>query len=637
MSYATDAAVNQAIDFLSAGRSSDAIARLRSLNAARETRYVQSNVIGLIYLSATENAEALAWFDRALQLNPHYPEAHSNRGCALQQLDRDGEALASYEEALRLGLAPPELFYNRGNLLREAGRLDEAIASYDSALKLNPAYPEALCAGGRILRDLGHPQSALEFFDEALRLKPHLIDALIDRGNALQDLDRPEDAIRSYDLALAREPNHPDLLNNRGAALHLAGRLQEADADFTRALRLKPQFPQALSNHGNLLLTQQRPTEALASFDNALALKPRYAEAFCGRALALQHIGRFGEALESYDRALDCDPSAAHFKNNKAALLLLQGDFAQGWDLYEWRWISGQTPKHELKLPIREWRGESLSGRSIMVFDEQGNGDAIQFARFFKILADREANVVFFCRNRLHRLFRRLETPVRLIDDLAEGERFDFQIALCSLPRTLDVTLSSVPTTPRYLTPEPELIQKWAARISGRGFKVGVCWRGNPAIKADPSRSIPLAHFATLAEIPGARLISLQKLSDQALIDEISAAPWLENPGFDFDAGPDAFIDAAALMQSLDLIVTCDTSIAHLAGALGRPVWVMLKQTADWRWLRDRDDSPWYPSMRLFRQSRLGDWSETFGRAAQALRTEVEGQSDRIRLSAAMR
>ncbi len=620
MSYATDAAVHQAIDFLNAGQIPEALARLGGLSCARESGYVKSNLIGLIYLSARENLSALSWFDQAVRLNPRYSEALSNRGAALQQLNRGAEALASYDEALRLGFVHPTLFYNRGNLLREAMRLDEAIASYDMALKLNPAYPEALRAGGRVLRDLGRPQSALQFFDEALRLKPDFIDALIDRGNLLQDLDRPAEAILSYDAALEQEPNRADLLNNRGSALHLIGRLQDASADFDAALRQKPLFPQAWSNRGNLLLTRQRPEAALAAYETALELLPDYAEAFCGRALALQHLGRFDEALASYDQALACDPTAAHFKNNKAALLLLRGEFEAGWDLYEWRWISGHTPKHELKLPIPEWRGENLAGRDLIVFDEQGLGDAIQFSRFFAILAGQGAKVTFFCRARLHRLFEGLKTPIRLVDDLAEGEHFHYQIALSSLPRALKVRLATIPAQTPYLKAEAELTRKWAARIGPKGFKIGICWRGNAAIKADPSRSIPLAHFAHLAELAGVRLISLQKLEDPILSEDLQEAPWLETLSAEFDAGADAFVDAAATMQSLDLIITCDTSVAHLAGALGRPVWVLLKQTADWRWLLAREDSPWYPSMRLFRQNQLGDWDELFGRVAQALR-----------------
>jgi tetratricopeptide (TPR) repeat protein len=618
-------AIDQAIACLNAGAVGDALARLRAFNAKHETSPVRSNLIGLIYLSAKNSLDALDWFEQAVRLDPAYPEALSNRGVTLQELGRGADALACYEAALRLGLADPTLFYNRGNLLREAGRLEEAIASFDMALKLNPAYVEAFRVGGMILRDLGRPQAALEFFDEAIRLQPTFVDALLDRGNLLQDLDRSEEAIACYDAALAKEPGHAGLLNNRGSALHAIGRLQEALADFDTALQLNSHFPQAWFNRGSLLLTLERPEAALVSYDRALSLRPLHVETLCGRAIALKQLGRRDDALASFEAALREDPTSAHVKNNKAALLLLGGEWEEGWDLYEYRWILGQTPKHALKLPIPEWNGETLAGRSIIVLDEQGLGDAIQFARYLLILAEREAEVTFCCRGGLHRLFKGLDQPVLLVDRFDPQAHYDYQIALSSLPRAFKTRLGAIPARASYLRAEVPLAQKWAARIGSHGFKIGICWRGNANIKGDPARSIPLACFAPLGEIDGVRLISIQKGSDESLRDDPALFPWCENLGGNFDAGADHFIDAAAAMQSLDLVVTCDTSIAHLAGALGRPVWVVLKHAADWRWLLDREDSPWYPSMRLFRQNRRGDWPEVFSRVAQALQVQVEG------------
>lgn len=618
-----DTAVHRAIGLLNIGAADDALACLHRLDAARETSHIRSNLIGLIYLSARENLRALAWFDQALRLEVAYPETWSNRGVALQELGRAAEALLAYEGALRLGFTDPTLFYNRGNLLREAGRLDEAIASYDMALTLDPAYPEALRAGGSILCDLGRSQAALEFFDEALRLRPAFVEALIERGNLLQSLDRVEEAVASYDAALGYEPNHADLLNNRGAALHAAGRLEEARTDFDAALRLKPLFPQAWSNQGNLLLKLELLEAGLASYERALELRPGYLDALCGRAVALKEQGRFDEALASFDLALNGDPTSSHVQNNKAALLLLCGEFSFGWELYEHRWIFGQTPKHAIKLPIPEWRGEALAGRSIIVFDEQGLGDAIQFARYLFVLAQQGARVGFFCRVGLHRLFRGLTNPISLIKDFNPKE-FDYQIALCSLPRAFETRLATIPARASYLRAEDTLAQKWAAHIGPQGFKIGICWRGSSNIKADSARSIPLSCFASLSDIAGVRLISLQKMDDDLISEESAAAVgpslWLECLGADFDAGPDRLIDAAAAMQNLDLIITCDTSIAHLAGALGRPVWVLLKEVPDWRWLLERDDSPWYPTMRLFRQKKRGDWPEVFRRVARAMR-----------------
>jgi len=611
-----DTDIHRAIGFLEEGKSAKALARLRALDPESETNTLRCNLVGLIYLSAKQNPSALKWFDHALALDPANSEALSNRGLALQELGRAADALAVYDEAVRVGCVKPALFYNRGNLLRDAGRLTEAIASYDIALRLDPAYPEALRAGGLVLNDLRHHASALEFFDEALRLRPSFIEVLIDRGNLLQNLDRPLEALASYDAALAKEPDRADILNNRGSALLVLGRLPEADRDLANALRIQPRFPQAWSNRGNLFLKLQQPEAALAAFEKAITLRPQYLEALCGRAVALKYLGRFEVALEGFDAALACDPSSAHANNNKAALLLLHGDFEQGLELYEYRWFFAETPKQALTHPVPEWKGEDPDGCSILVFDEQGHGDAIQLARYLLLLSERGARVSFFCRKRLHRLFRGIDGPVRIIDCVEPHERYDYQIALSSLPRAFKTRLATIPAKLSYLAAETPLVENWAARIGPQGFRIGICWRGNPNVKADPARSIPLAYFAKLAQMDGVRLISIQKMDGCA---DAGSLPGLTMLSEDFDAGPDAFIDTAAVMQNLDLIITCDTSIAHLAGALGRPVFVLLKQVPDWRWLLDREDSPWYPTMRLFRQKTRDDRGEVFERVAQAV------------------
>ncbi len=616
-----DAALNRAIEHLKTGRNAAALACLRPLAAHEEERPQRSNLAGLICLAANDAGSALPWFDRAIALDPGHAQAWSNRGAALQELGRP-EALACFDEALRLGLEEPTLFYNRGNLLRASGRLDEAIASYDAALRLNPAYPQALRAGALVLRDLGHRDSALEFLDEAIRLDRFFGDAHIDRGDLLQSLDRLEEAIAAYDSALKREPDHARALNNRGAALLTLARYEDAGAAFEAALRADSRSPQAWNNRGNLMLATQRPEAAIACYERALALRPDYLDALIGRAGAKKQLQCFDEALAGLDAALALEPRSDHARNNKAVLLLQRGDFEAGWDLYESRWILSRTARRALKLPVPEWEGQALEGKSILVFDEQGFGDAIQFVRFCLELAGLGADVSFFCRKGLHRLFNRLTRPLRLVDDIAPGEHFDYQIALCSLPRALRTRADTIPAKTPYLGAEPPLVAKWAARLgpqrTDNSFKVGVCWRGSANPKADPGRALPRAAFEALA-LDGVRLVSLQKPDDLPPGDRDGAA-WLEHMGADFDAGADSFVDTAPLMQSLDLIVTCDTSIAHLAGALGRPVFVLLQQVPDWRWLLDREDCPWYPSMRLIRQRQRGDWSEPMSRAAEAIR-----------------
>ncbi len=329
------------------------------------------------------------------------------------------------------------------------------------------------------------------------------------------------------------------------------------------------------------------------------------------------------EALASFDVAIAQNPESAHAKNNKAAVELLRGDFEHGLEGYEHRWIIGQTHKFKLAFPIPEWRGDLRAGERLIVFDEQGVGDTIQFCRYLPQLAEAGLDITFFCRNTAQRLVRSLPGAIRCVNDFGPEEQFDSQIALSSLPYAFGTRLSTIPAAVPYLAAEPPLVAAWAERLAKSGstqdFKIGLCWAGNPNARADPRRSIPLKAFLPLMALPGVRVISLQKHHG---LEEIAALPQgakLETLGEDFDGGADAFVDSAAVMASLDLIISCDTSVAHLAGALGRPVFVLLKKIPDWRWMLDRPDSPWYPTMRLFRQKEPGDWDGVVGNVVAAV------------------
>ena len=611
-----DTILNAAATDLRSARAEAARERLLALDPAFVTSPERCHLAGLILIGAKDPAEALGWFARARTLRPGYAEAVSQMGAVFQQLGRCQEALKAYDEALNLGLHDAVAFYNRGIVLRVLGRSDEAIASFDQALRLKPAYPDALRAGAVLLSEAGQFENALEFIEEALRIKPDFYEAHLDRANWLHRLGSFEAALSACSEALEVFPSHSDLLNNRAIIFQELGELEAALASLDLALAAKRDFPQALFNRGVLLLKLASPEEALASFDRALLLAPAYSAALVGRGVALKEQGLFVEAEAAFDAALGYEPDSAHAKNNKGALRLLRGDFEQGWEGYESRWISGLTPKAKLQFPIQEWSGKYRAGEKLIVFDEQGFGDAFQFCRYLPLIARAGTNVTFFCRSSLLRLMRGLGS-VCCLDDLGPHEAFDSQIALLSLPRALATRLDSIPADIPYLSPEPELVAKWAERLSSdKQFKIGLCWHGSPNARADPARSMPLACFAGLARAgcpprQPAATRRPQRTRERAFRNR--------NFGDDFDSGPDAFIDTAAVMQSLDLIVSCDTSVAHLAGALGRPVFVMLKKIPDWRWLLDRDDSPWYPTMRLFRQRERGDWGDVMARVAAAI------------------
>jgi tetratricopeptide (TPR) repeat protein len=530
--------------------------------------------------------EAVAAYDRALALQPNRVDALNNRGVALMAQAKAEEALISFNKALAVKPDFADALSNRGVALKELGRKEEALSSFEQALRVNPEYVDALNNLGLTLNLLDRPAEALEIFERALAIKPDFADALNNRGNALHTLRRTKEALEEFDKALRIKPNLVEALNNRGGALHALYRLDEAVASFDRALKVDPNSYGAYCNRGSALLAMGKFKEAFASYEQALAIKPGYSDALFGRALGL----------------------------------LLTGEFAAGWDGYERRWEQKGVPVRKLNAAFPEWNGEDLSGKRIIVYREQGIGDVIQFARYLPLLADRCAQAVFLVQPGVRRLLTALGPKVGLSHELLTHERYDYQCALLSLPRATGTTLGSIPADVPYLAAEPGPIARWAGRIGSSGLRIGVCWQGNPESPADVGRSFPLRDLRILGALRDVRLISLQRNHGLDQLRNMPKGMKVETLSEDFDAGADAFVDTAAVMTNLDLVITADTSIAHLAGALGRPVWVALKHVPDWRWLLDRSDSPWYPTMRLYRQKRRGEWTSVFERMAADVR-----------------
>jgi Flp pilus assembly protein TadD len=510
--------------------------------------------------------------------------------------------------------------YVRGVALWNGGRRQEAIAALDAALRRDPNFPEALCMGAYILADSGKREAALEFYRRALGFKVDLPVAWSNVGKLMFEDERYAEALDSFDAALGLRPKDADLWNSRAGALRKLGRLEDSAAAARQALRLKPRFAEAALNLGTALLKLDRADDALAAYEAASEAQPGYDGALNGQALALRALGRIDEARDAFEGAVRLGNVEAI--SGLGCLDLTLGDFERGWEGYEARWVEGKSIAEALGARFPAWRGPGRAGERVLVMNDHGLGDAIQFSRYLPLMVAAGVEPTFLCPPWLHRLLSSIP-GIRLIAQREASERFDAQIAVSSLPRAFGTRLDSVPAAVPYLAAEPERARKWAARIGAGGFKIGIVWQGNPNPEVDIARSSPLAAFAPLAAIPGVRLISLQKGHGVEQLAELPAGMRVETLGGEFDAGPDAFVDAAAAMTCLDLVVTCDTSVAHLAGALARPTWVALKQDAEWRWLRDREDSPWYPTARLFRQSRRGVWSDVFDAMAAALRSLV--------------
>jgi tetratricopeptide (TPR) repeat protein len=513
---------------------------------------------------------------------------------------------------------------DRALAFHRAGRLAEAEAIYRQVLKTQPDNFHCLHNLGIAHAQRRNYAEAAHWFELALRINPNVAEAHNNRGSALKDLNRFEEALASYEHAIALNPDFAQAYYNRGYTLTQLKRLEEALASYDRAIALKPDFAEALNSRGYTLQELNRMEDALACLDQVIALIPGSAEAFFNRGIVLSKLNRLDEALASYDRAIALKPGYAEALNNRALGRLLAGRFREGWADHEWRWQANAFGGKRPDVHALTWQGEDLDGRRLLVFSEQGFGDIIQFARYLPLLAQRQARVTFLAPAKLARLLAPLMTGIEFVSALEATRAFDFQIAMMSLPYRFNTDLASIPGQVPYLHAEPALVARWKESIGEHGFKIGIAWHGNPRT-LDAAKFVPLQEFLPLARIAGVRLISLQYRDGLDQLARLPPDARIETLGEDFNSGPDGFIDTAAVMCNLDLVITCDTSIAHLAGALARPTWIALKQVPDWRWMLEREDSPWYPTARLFRQPAAGDWTSVFQSVERELRSTLRG------------
>jgi len=545
---------------------------------------------------------------------------HKAKPVKPELLTRAAEALAAgnpaqAERLYRAVLAAqpdyPAALHALSVLAYQRGSHRQALWMNERLLARYPSLPEAHFSRGTILQAMGRYEEALASFGSVVALEPRYADAHFGRAYALFERGRPDEALEAYDRVLALAPDHALACNNRGNTLRALRRYPEALASLDRAVELEPRYAEAFTNRANVLKDMERFEDAIESYDRGLAIRADQPDAWNNRGLALQRMTRFDEALRSFDQAIELAPKHAEHRFNRAYLLLLLGSFADGWREYEWRrkqkgWSQG-------RFPGAEWRGEEIGGKQLFVYAEQGLGDCLMFARFVRSISERGAKVLLGAPARMHAVLERLDGVTAVIPAGASLPQFDLHIPLMSVPRLIDFTPNSVPANVPYLSSDPARTGHWAARLPTNRFRVGIAWHGT-----DVERAIPLEAFSPLARVPGTALISLQKGAGSEQLDA-RAELGLVTLGADFDSGPDAFLDTAAVMMNLDLIVTADTAVAHLAGALGRPVWIALRPVPDWRWLLERDDSPWYPTARLFRQHTEGDWQEVFARMSVEL------------------
>jgi tetratricopeptide (TPR) repeat protein len=475
-----------------------------------------------------------------------------------------------------------------------------------------------------LLREQGNAERAVATARQAVALKPDYAGAQNNLGLALFHAKNTAEALAWFERALALEPNSADFHCNRGATLASSGRLEEAEADLRQAIALRPGFEAATCQLSRVLSRKGQFDEAEALIRGLATQAPEAADVHRALGEILMRRCASGEAnykdraCAEFDRAIELKPDLAQAHLARAMLWLTLGDFERGWPEYEWRWQCRDLGF--LPLLGTPWDGSALEGRELLVRCEQGIGDLIQFVRYAVELERRGATVVLCCPESIVPLLRRTAGIARFVSTDTPLPEPALSVSLLSAPGLLKTTEATIPGECPYIHPDTALVEKWRNDLSDlTGYRIGIAWQGNPQHSEDRLRSIPLTRFEPIARVPGVRLISLQVGLGTEQIGALAGRFAVHDLGAALEQAPGAFMDAAAVMRNLDLVISCDTAIAHLAGALAVPVWVALPFAPDWRWQFGREDSPWYPSMRLFRQKKPLDWEEVFGRMAREI------------------
>jgi tetratricopeptide (TPR) repeat protein len=596
---------------------------------------------GVVLQALQRREEALDSYDRALALNANDEQAWNNRAVVLKDLGRHEAALESVDRALALNARNVEALGNRGNILNDRGDAEAALGAYDLALELFPDYAEAWYNRGRALQSLERQEEAVQSYGKALALNPNLVQAYNNRATALRKLNRLKDALLDCQQAIALQRDYVEAYRTQGQVLREMGRADMAALSYEaitvldngdakalqhRALALNEakQHEAALESvgraialepdNGDFYLTRgviQRRAKlydaAIESNRKSIELRPDHPAGYVNQGRLMDELGRTRDAMDYYEQAVAVDPECALAHFNRGLIQLQAGNYADGWRSYEWRWqaelLAVYKEKRDCEQPL--WTGEQpLEGKTILLWGEQGLGDTLQFCRYATLAAQRGATVILEVKKELIGLMGALAGVSRIVAKGEPAPAFDLHCPLMSLPLAFDTRVETIPAAVPYLTADPAKVAHWAGVLGEKTRpRVGVVWSGNPKYQNDAERSITLGQFAPLFG-EDCEFVVLQK----ELKATHKAVLGMKRNVRQFSGAIQDFSDTAALCELMDVIVTVDTSVAHLAGALGKPVWVLLPRRPDWRWLLERTDSPWYPSAKLYRQSE-GGWS----------------------------
>lgn len=554
-------------------------------------------------IGAGKLADAEAYCRQILQKDPNYPEAIHILGFLAHRGGDLNLAIELIGRAFTLDPKNAVYAHNLGDLHAAIGQLDRAEQLYRRSVSLDPKFVPSLIKLGIVYEQKGDLESAVELYQKAIDLAPNNASAHCNFADALMKLGRLEEAIASYTRAIQFNPNIADAFCNRGQAFAAAGNFRDAAKDLIQALQINPSMANASFALGNVLHRLGNFDRACEAWEYSLQLNPNQPVAYANLGLTRMNLGEYDQSEAAFSAGMKIAPDDPDLVANHGLLLLTRGHFEQGWKDCDRRWETRAFLTGGPQFDMPRWEGEDLHGKRLLVWHEQGAGDTIQYIRFVDSLK-RDlgvAEIIFAAPKTLHRLLQSVPAIDQLIESGGSTPPADFHSPLLRLPVLLKTSLETIPKTVPYLNPPADLVESWKMRLASvSGKRVGIAWSGSPINTLNHLRSAPHELFEQMAQLEGVTLVSLQK--------DLPAPKGI----LDLASELTDFAETAAAMMNLDLIITIDTSVAHLAGALGRPVWTLLQHAPDHRWLIDRTDSPWYPTMRLFRQKTRGDWQGVF-------------------------
>ena len=593
----------------------------------KKTKEQLISLYELVFNNTTDNRQEQ--FEEAQKIcadiqreDPANPFLICMRGIIDFHLGQTKEAEAWMEKALVLAPQSTEIIYKYGTILMAQKKFAAVLPLMMRVVALKPDHTKAYWHIGIAFRETGDSAGALAAFDKALEINPQDVEALSDKGTTLQEIGRLPEATTCYEQALTLKPNHHGVINNLGVIHLLQNDLDGAAALYQAALAVHPASPEALCNLGAILGLKGDLDGAILHCQKALALRQDCPETLNNLGIALKDARRFEEAIVAYKEALSLVPDNAEVHKNLALALLALGRFDEGWREYEWRWKSELLRRDFRVFAQPEWQGETGEGRTLLIHAEQGFGDTLQFCRYVPLIKERGFHVVMEVPPPLKRIIQSLDGVEKVVTSGDVLPPFDLHSPMMSLPLAFHTTVETIPAKLPYLSPDPADLTKWRDRVAALAndvLKVGLVWAGSSRahlrapdlIATDQKRSVAPEVMAPLMDVPNVQFFSLQKEGTRAP-DVFHLIDWMEDCH--------DFADTAALIMNLDLVISVDTAVAHLAGALGKPVWLLNRFNSCWRWLVERDNSPWYPgTLRLFNQKEMGNWDEVVIRVRAAL------------------